>query len=394
MNEKVVITGMGVISSIGSGTKSFFQDIKAGKSGKREINSFDTAGLPCKFASIIPDEDLPPEYEGNKAQRLAYYSVDEAVNDAGISADDLHRAAVFLGSIYGDISAWENIQRNMTGGAIEISQNDYNFPLWRLTENIGEHIGCSRSEVVISTACSSADYALGLALNAIRLKRIEVAVVVGVELVSEFIFNGFSSLSSLSTHICRPFDKNRDGLMLGEGAGTMIVESYSHAKKRGAHIHSELAGFGSSYEAYDFVSPEPRAKWRKKVIEMALQDAQISMEDVDYIKAHGTGTPLNDFVESVALKGVFKDNVYKIPISTQKSSLGHTCGACGIIEGIISILAMKENLAPPIINYEEPEDTFRYNYVKKDPFPYQINTVAQMAAGFGGSNTCIIYRGM
>ncbi|MGD9364431.1 MAG: beta-ketoacyl-[acyl-carrier-protein] synthase family protein [Desulfobacteraceae bacterium] len=392
MRDKVVITGLGAISALGQGKDVLIQGVRAGESCQAPITNFDTSEFRCKKGCLIKENNLPQGSGKDKALQLLLYAFDEAVRDAKFSGCENGKTLLLIGSIYGGIESWEKVR-------IALLRNEdfdrcalLEFPLWALTEKLKTRLGRDVTSATISTACASSDSALGIALNAIRRKKAEVAIVGGVELVSRFIFAGFNSLNSLTLTECKPFDKNRDGLVLGEGAGVLVLESASHAEKRRTRIYAELAGFGSCFDAYDLAAPEPKGHNRSISILNALQDSNTAVEEVDFIKTHGTGTLSNDRVECIALKKVFKDEMYSKPISSIKAVIGHTCGACGSLEGIISISCIQDNCIPPIANFQEPDPAFQFEYVYGMSRSHPVNTVVQLAAGFGGSNTCLIFK--
>lgn len=392
MKRKVVITGMGAICCLGRGTKAVIEATLRGKSGARLIERFDTSELRCKKGCFVDEAEFE-DTELSRGHHLLELVVEEAVKDSQFENNEEREAAVFVGSIYGCMESWEEMHDAMMGKRDEVGIGAYDaFPLWWLSTAVAKTLKTTRPVTTLSTACSSTDFALGTALYAIRDCKMDVAVVAGVELLSRFIVTGFDKLNALSLTSCRPFDKDRDGLVLGEGAGAIILESYEHAKKRGATIHAELAGFGCSFEAYDLAAPEPRGAKRSLALRNALADAEIADTEVDFIKAHGTGTPANDKVESLALKRVFGERGTQIPVSSFKSAFGHTCGACGVLEGVVSISCIRNNLIPPTVGFRETEPGMRMDMVGGQCRSHSVRTVAQMAAGFGGSNTCFILR--
>lgn len=393
MKHRVVVTGMGTITCFGKGKETLFNHVIKGDVGVRHIDRFDTSNLKCKSGCYVPEDEYDKRLDTDRAHHLLFVAADEALKDADVLDSDKKNMGIFLGSIYGGMESWENVSdyiRHINKSCHIDSFNRY--PLWALTENLSKEIGTLVAACSLSTACSSSDFALGLALNAIRDEEMDIALVGGVELLSRFIVSGFDSLNSLTLTACKPFDKNRDGLILGEGAGILIIEDYDHARKRNAHIYGEIAGFGSCYEAFDLARPEPTGKRRYTAATRALADADCLPDQISFVKAHGTGTPINDKIEILALKRIFKEKLPSIPITTYKSMIGHTCGACGAIEAIICFLCIQEGFIPPIANFKEAENESGLFFVKDYSRECKVKTILQMAAGFGGSNTSLIFR--
>lgn len=409
MKRRVVITGVGVVSPIGIGNDEFLNNLKQGVSGADFVKSFDVSSFSTQFACEVKNF-VPEDYiDKKKLKRLARFTqfalaaTKMAVESARIdfSLIDSSRVGVITGTGIGGLEIIEQEHRNLLEkGPRRISP----FLIPMIITNIvpGEiaiEYKITGPNYAVSSACASANHAIGDALNVMRSGDADVMITGGSEAaITPLGFGGFCAIKALSTRndapqkACRPFDKNRDGFVMGEGAAIFIIETLEHAIRRGAPILAELVGFGASDDAYHITAPEPHATAAAAAMEMAIKDAGISKDEIDYINAHGTSTPLNDKTETLAIKKVFGERAYKIPISSTKSMTGHLLGAAGAIELAASILCMKAGFIHPTINYETPDPECDLNYVPNKPLEQRYNCFLSNSLGFGGHNAVVIVK--
>lgn len=407
-NNRVVVTGLGVIAPNGIGKDEFWQALVEGMSGIRRISRFDTAGFTTQFAGEVNGFDPCQYIEPRKSKRmdrasmLAVAASKMAVEDArlDLSTEDRQRIGVMIGScLAGHGFILEQHDIFLSKGPMRINPFTAlaSFPD-ATASHISIELGISGPSLSIATACSSASDAIGYAFNAIRKRELDIMIMGGVDApIFPPILAAFCVMRALSTRndspqrASRPFDRLRDGFVLGEGAGMLILEELGHAKKRAAHIYGEILGFGMTCDAYDMVRPEPDGHQAARAIQLALKDAGLRTEDVDYISAHGTSTPLNDKNETKIIKQLFKERAYQIPMSSIKSMIGHLIGAAGSVELIACLLAIEHNTFPPTINYEvmDPECDLDYvpNVARKTD---KIDVVLKNSFGFGGKNSALI----
>ena len=375
MNKKrVVITGMGALTPIGNSVDEYWKNLLSGKSGAEPITKFDASLFKTKFACEVKNFDPLDHFdrkESRKYDRFAQYalvSVAEAIEDAQIPLDkiDKDRVGVIWGAGIGGLETFQNEVLNFSAGNENPRFNPFFIP--KMIADIAPGLisikyGFKGPNFATVSACASASNAMIDALNYIRLGYSDIIVTGGSEAaVTKAGIGGFNAMHALSKRnndpksASRPFDKDRDGFVLGEGAGALILESYEHAVKRGATIYAELAGGGLSADAHHMTAPHPEGLGAVKVMENCLKDAEINTEEVDIINMHGTSTPLGDVAESNAIVKVFKNHAYKMNINSTKSMTGHLLGAAGAIEAIASIMAIKHGIVPPTINHKTPDE--------------------------------------
>ncbi|MBI4356247.1 MAG: beta-ketoacyl-ACP synthase II [Candidatus Omnitrophica bacterium] len=409
--RRVVITGVGVIAPNGIGKEAFWDALAHGRSGIRRIEpeKFDASLFPTQFAGHLDGFDPTKWLDFKRAKRmertshLAVCAAKMAVQDAGldVSKEDSSRIGVIVGTaMAGQEFLVREHYRYMERGPMKINPFTAiaSFPD-APSSNISIELGVHGPSFSMATACSSASDAVGYAFNAIRKGDLDMFIMGGAEAaVFPESMAAFCMLRALSTRndapekASRPFDKLRDGFVLGEGAGILVLESLDHAKKRGVHIYAELLGFGMTCDAYHMTQPEPTGKEAARALQQALQDAKVSPDEIDYINAHGTSTPLNDKNETAVIKQVFGQRAYKIPISATKSMIGHLIGAAGSVELIASLLAIEHQVIPPTINYEVPDPECDLDYVPNQARPAKIRTVLKNSFGFGGKNSALVVR--
>ena len=407
--KRIVITGMGVVAPIGVGCRDFVNALKDGKSGASFIDTFDTTDFNVKFAGIVRNFKAEDYMDKKNARRSARFiqlgiaAAKMAIQDSGLNfeKEDKSRIGCITGTGMGGMDILEQEHTTLISkGPRRVSP--FLIPMLianMLPGEIAIEYGITGPNYTVTSACASSNHAMGDALRLLRCGDADVIITGGTEsAVTPIGVAGFCSLKALSTRnddiktASRPFDKNRDGFMIGEGAGILVFETLEHALKRGAKIYAEVLGYGASDDAYHMTAPDPEAKGAISAIEKAILDAGISKDDIDYINAHGTSTHLNDLGETIAIKKVFGNKAYKIPINSTKSMTGHLLGAAGAVEAIATVLCMKEGFIHPTINYETPDPECDLDYVPNKARQQQINCGLSNSLGFGGHNAAIVFK--
>ncbi len=407
--KRIVITGMGVVAPIGVGCRDFVNALKDGKSGASFIDTFDTSDFSVKFAGLgknFKAEDYMDKKNARRSSRfiqLGVAATKMAIHDSGLNfeKEDKSRIGCITGTGMGGMDILEQEHTTLISkGPKRVSP--FLIPMLianMLPGEIAIEYGITGPNYTVTSACASSNHAMGDALRLLRCGDADVIITGGTEsAVTPIGVAGFCSLKALSTRnddiktASRPFDKNRDGFMIGEGAGILVFETLEHALKRDAKIYAEVLGYGASDDAYHMTAPDPEAKGTVIAIEKAILDADISKDDIDYINAHGTSTHLNDLGETIAIKKVFGNKAYKIPINSTKSMTGHLLGATGAVEAIATVLCMKEGFIHPTINYETPDPECDLDYVPNKARQQQINCGLSNSLGFGGHNAAIVFK--
>lgn len=407
--KKVVITGLGVLSPIGIGKQEFTDSLREGKSGANPITAFDASNFATKFCANV--KNFVPEnfIDKKKARRMArftqmgFIAAKMAIEDSklDLSKEDLSRIGVITGTGMGGLEITEEEHSVVVEkGPRRVSP--FLIPMIitnMLPGEIAIEYGFTGPNYAVSSACASANHAIGNALRLLRYGDADIIVTGGAEAtITDLAVAGFNNIKALSTRnddiakASRPFDLNRDGFIIGEGAGIVVLETLDHALARGAKIYAELAGYGASDDAYHMTAPDPEAKSVIKALELAIKDAGISKDEVDYINAHGTSTELNDKTETLAIKTVFGERAYKIPVSSTKSMTGHLLGAAAGVEAIATILCMENGFIHPTINYETQDPNCDLDYVPNAARNQQINCAMSNSLGFGGHNATIVIK--
>ena len=411
-NRRVVVTGMGALTPIGLTVDEFWDGMMNGRSGARTITSFDTDGLRVDFACQLKDFDAEDYLDRKQVRRMDPFcqygliAADAAIRDAGLEGDDMSqrdkdRTGVVYGSGIGGMQTFrDQAEFFMETGERKVSP----FFIPMLIPDIAsgqiamQHGFRGPNHAVVS-ACATGNHNIGDAYRMIREGDMDRAVCGGTDAcVTKLGVAGFASMRALSTrtddpeHASRPFDAKRDGFVMGEGAGALIVESLEHARKRDAPIYAEVLGVGMSADAHHLTAPDPDGGGVQLALRRVLENAQIDATDVDYINAHGTSTPLGDEAETKALKQVFGDHAYEMNVSSTKSMTGHLLGAAGAVEAIASILAVRNGVVPPTINFEEKDPDCDLNYTFNEPQERDVRVALSNAFGFGGHNTSVAFR--
>ena len=411
--RRVVVTGLGTINPLGKTVEEYFSNLDKGVSGARLITSFDTTLFKTRFACTVEDFD-PSRYgierkELRRIDRFAQFAMAAAATalaDSGLDLQkiDLDRAGVILGSGIGGIeSLTEGIMDYCAGGCIP------RFSPFLITKMISDmapglisiKYGFAGPNYTTTSACASSSHAMGDALNLIRLGKADIILTGGAEApVSVPSIGGFDASKALSTNndeyatASRPFDRTRDGFVMGEGSAVLVFEELEHALARGARIYAEVAGAGMSADAYHITAPLPDGSGAVKVMRLALEDAGLRPEDVDYINVHGTSTPLGDVAELKAVKSLFGEYAYKLNISSTKSMHGHLLGAAGAVEALTCIHAIRDSIVPPTINfrYEDPDIDYNLNLTLNKAQKRTVKVALNNTFGFGGHNSCLVFK--
>lgn len=407
MNNRVVITGLGMVTPIGIGKKNFWESLINGNCGIDKISYFDTTEYPTKIAAEVKDFDftnyLSPK-EANRMDKSTQFAIVAtmlALEDSKliISGGDPYSVGVIIGSGIGGISTFEKQHRILLErGPRRVSP--FFVPMMISNTSAGEiaiKIGAKGPNGIITTACASSTHAIGLAFKLLRQGDAQVIISGGTEAaISPMALAGFCSMRALSTQnknprcASRPFDKERDGFVIGEGAGILILETLEHAKKRKANIYAEILGFGMTADAYHVTAPAPDGEGAFRAMKIALEDAKIEPAQVDYINAHGTSTPLNDKFETLSIKKTFGEHAYNLKVSSNKSMTGHLLGASGGVEAIATALTIKEDIIPPTINYNHPDPDCDLDYVPNKAERKLVKYALSNSFGFGGHNGVLV----
>ena len=408
--RRVVVTGMGTVNALAHDIENTWQAIKAGKSGIAPISLFDTTDFACTVAGEVKNFDPSLWMDKKEARKLARFSqfamaaAAQALEDSGLDkgCGDPERVGVILGNGIGGYEVTEEGVRNLAERGPK-GVAPMTIPKLISNEgpaNVAIKYGFYGPCYCVVTACASATDAIGAALNSIRIGQSDVVVTGGMEAaITPFGIAGFLRLTALSTKYndtptaaSRPFDRDRDGFVMGEGAGILVLEELEHALKRGAPIYAEVAGYGISCDAFHLTSPDATGEGPARSMRLALQDAGMEPSQIDYLNAHGTSTPTNDPLETMAIKKAFGDHAYKMPISSTKSMTAHMIGGAGGMEAILSILAMKNGFIPPTINLENPDEACDLDYVPNTGRKAELKAVMSDNLGFGGHNGTVIFR--
>jgi len=398
-SHRVVVTGLGVVSSVGIGKDEFWKSLINGKSGISNVTSFDTKEFRCHYGGEIKNFNSEEFIDKRKTRflgrtsQLAISAASLALKDSSISLKNINKekTGVFMGTTMGERPLEESIDTLIREGAekmdkIKILQASAN----NIPANIAYYFKFQGPNYLIPTACAAGNYAIGYGADLIRKGDIDYAVAGGADSFSKLAFSGFHRLYAMAPDKCQPFDKNRKGMLVGEGAGILFLESLDSALKRKADIYTEILGYGISCDAFHITTPHTGGI--EKAILKALKDAGVEKEEVDYICSHGTGTPNNDKTECSAIKNIFRENYKTIPVSSIKSMLGHPMGAASAIEAIACCLAVKEDTIPPTINFETPDPECDIDCVPNKARKKRVRIALNNGFAFGGNNSCLVVK--
>ena len=409
MERRVVITGLGVVSPVGSSVTKFWENLTAGKSGIGRITKFDPEGFPVQIAGEVKDFDPLEYFEKKEVRRtdpfiqFAVGAAVQAVKDAGLEEFDVdkNRVGVLIGSGIGGLTTIEEQHRILLEkGPRRISPFCVPMEIINMASGlVSIRFGYKGPNISVVTACATGTHAIGEAYRTIQYGDADVMVAGGAEsCITPLSVAGFAAAKALSTRndepekASRPFEKNRDGFVMGEGAGIVILEELEHAKRRGAKILAEVVGYGTSGDAYHMTAPAPEGEGAARAMANALKDAGVKPEEIDYINAHGTSTKFNDLFETMAIKRVFGEHAYRVKISSIKSMIGHLLGAAGGVEVISSVMTLQTGVIPPTINYEEPDPECDLDYTPNRAVKADVRYVLKNSFGFGGTNACLVLK--
>jgi len=409
VKHRVVVTGIAPISPVGIGKDRFWDSLLHGKSGISSITRFDASDLPTRIAGEVQEFNPNDYFERKESRRLdrftqfAVAGARMAVEDAqlNLSDEDPTQVGVIFGSGIGGMETFEQQAKVMAErGPQRVSPLFVPMMIGNMAAGqISITLGLKGPNLTVVNACATGTNAVGEAFKLLQRGGAEVVVTGGTEAsVTKLAFAGFCSMRAMTTYndeperASRPFDKTRNGFVLGEGAGVLILETLEHAQARGATIYAEVVGYGCTADAHHITAPSPEGDGAAEAMEIALRDANLFPEDVDYINAHGTSTELNDQLETLAIKKVFKEQAYKVAISSTKSMTGHLLGAAGAIEAIVMAMSIQKNKIPPTINLHEPDPECDLDYVPNQAREMDVNVTLSNSLGFGGHNATIVFK--
>jgi 3-oxoacyl-[acyl-carrier-protein] synthase II len=401
--ERVVVTGLGAVNAVARSVTEFSAALRAGRCGIGPVTLFDTTDfrthVGAEVRGFAAREAIPREFPIKRMSRsdcMAFAATLEALRDAGLfplPGGLRAETGVVIGGGAGGMLECEPVYRDCLLGAERAPAFSAfsGFNCASSADRIASHLGLMGPKTTFMTACSSGATAVGFAGDLIRNRLAPVVVCGGTEPLCRVTYAAFNALQAVDPERCRPFDRNRRGLSLGEGAGILILESLAHARRRGARIHAELLGYGVSCDAHHMTAPEPEGAGAALAMRRALENAGVAAGQVDYVNAHGTGTPANDPMETRAIKAVFGERARAVPVSSTKSMIGHTLGAAGAIEAVVSVLAIRDRFIPPTIHHEEPDPQCDLDYVPGTARPADPHVVLSNSFAFGGNNTALVF---
>ncbi|HWT77405.1 MAG TPA: beta-ketoacyl-[acyl-carrier-protein] synthase family protein, partial [Candidatus Methylomirabilis sp.] len=402
MNRRVAVTGMGIVTAHGIGKAVNWEQTIAGASALRPITLFDVSQYKTKRAGQLVELPPPPWRRSrssrlDRASTLLYHAFSEALLESGLSEEAWRSPPIVaLGTTLGGMASGERYHASYVRRGPSLARPSalvdhlaHCQPL-----HLMEEFSIPGTPRVYSNACASGANAVGYGFRAVRAGQADVALCGGYDPLCEFVFAGFHSLQALTVELCRPFDRNRSGLAIGEGAGILVLEPWELAQARGARVLGEIVGYGESNDAYHMTRPDPNGSVAALAIQRALADAGIDSEAVDYVNAHGTGTPFNDAAEAAALTDVLGSRAAEVPISSTKSMIGHLLGGAGAVEGILTVLALKERWLPPNVNFETPDPECDLRIICKAEQPGRMRVALSNSFGFGGANATLAFRAL
>ena len=398
---RAAVTGLGIVASIGQDGPVFWKNLLEGICGIQPITLFDASAYRTKKAAEVKEFEprryfSPRQLERmSRCDQLGMKAVREAALESGLDwrKEDRERVGIFVGGGAGGIFSAEKYRKEMLQKGWRKTPPTLLLPFSTsaITDAIAEEYGILGPRATIATACSSSATAIGCGLDAIRSGEVDVGIVGGSESLSEVTFGGFNSLRSVDEEYCRPFDLNRKGLSLGEGAAFLILEEAEHARKRGAKIHAGLLGYGLSGDGQHMTAPDPEGRGAARAMQEALRDAGVGVDEVDYINAHGTATPANDAAETKAIRILFGERAGKIPVSASKSMIGHCLGAAGALEAVATVLAIRDDRIPPTIHYQTPDPQCDLDVVPNQAREALVKVALSNSFAFGGNNTALVF---
>ena len=396
---RIVITGVGLITSIGAGRETFWKALLAGCSGISPVASFDTSEFPSHLGGEVHDFSPEPYLrrqppgELGRASQMAVAAARLAIEDSGLdlASSNLRRAGVSMGTTSGEPWFVERYNDIRKADGLDAIPGDVlrKYPSNVIPTNIAIEFGLRGPCLMIPTACAAGNYAIGYAFDLLRAGRVDAMLAGGADAFSRITYMGFARLGAIAKERCQPFDKNRKGMVPGEGAAVLVLEPADRAAARGAEVYAEVLGYGLSCDAHHMTAAHPEGQGAMRAMSNALRDSKLTTDDVDYLSAHGTGTPTNDRIESIAVRSLFGPRAPKVPMSSIKSMIGHTMGAASAIEAVACSLALSTGMIPPTINFEEPDPEFDLDYVPNQARCSNPRVVLNNAYAFGGNNASL-----
>jgi 3-oxoacyl-[acyl-carrier-protein] synthase II len=400
VTSRIAVTGLGLVTPIGAGRREVWEGLLAGRSGFAPVESFDTTAFTTHLGAEVRGFDPAPWVRRQdaaalgRASQLAIAAARMALEDAGLDPEAVapERAGIAMGTTSGEPREVERFDDRFLAGELDQVGPEFIslYPCHMIAAHVARELGFAGPNTMIPTACAAGNYAIANAVDMLRAGRADVMLAGGADAFSRITYTGFHRLGAIAPERCQPFDKNRKGMIPGEGAAVLVLESLERAAARGARIYAELAGYGLSCDAHHMTAAHPEGAGAARAMERALADAGAAPEEVSYISAHGTGTPTNDRLEILAVKRVFGAAARRTPMSSIKSMIGHTMGAASAIEAAVCALAVAENRIPPTMNLEEPEEELDFvpNTARELPVRLAMNN----AYAFGGNNASVLLR--
>lgn len=404
MTDRVVVTGIGAVTSVGEGRQQMWDALLAGRSGIGPVESFDTGAYSVHLGGEVRDfeparhlRNLNPEQLG-RASQMACAAARLALSDAGLDpapeGEAAERCGVAMGTTSGEPREVERFNDSFV--AERLSEVDRRFialyPCHTIAASVAAEVGFAGPNAMLPTACAAGNYAVAHACDVLRAGRSDIMLAGGADSFSRITYTGFARLGAIAPERCQPFDRERKGMIPGEGAAVLVLEPLAKARRRGARIYAEVAGYGLSCDAHHMTGAHPEGDGARRAMEAALERSGLRAEEVDYVSAHGTGTPTNDRLETIAFHRVFGDEARRVPVSSIKSMLGHTMGAASAIEAAVCSLAVSEGRIPPTINFEEPDPDCDLDVVPNEARELPVRVAMNNAYAFGGTNASVIFR--
>jgi 3-oxoacyl-[acyl-carrier-protein] synthase II len=400
MKPAIAVTGLGLVTPIGAGREEVWEGLLAGRCGFAPVESFDTRAFSVHLGAEVRSFDAEPYARRldpralGRASLLAVAAARMALEDAGVEPSALapERAGVAMGTTSGEPREVERFDDRYLAGELDRVGAEFIslYPCHMIAAHVARELGFAGPNAMIPTACAAGNYAIAHAMDLLRAGCADLMLAGGADAFSRITYTGFARLGAIAPERCQPFDRNRKGMIPGEGAAVLVLEPLSRARARGARVYAELAGYGLSCDAHHMTAAHPEGDGAARAMERALADAGAAPADISYISAHGTGTPTNDRLETLAVKRVFQDAARRPPISSIKSMIGHTMGAASAIEAAVCALAVAEDRIPPTMNLEEPEDDL--DYVPNAARDHRVRLAMNNAYAFGGNNASVILR--
>lgn len=393
--EPVVITGLGILSALGPDLQAFAAGLRSGRTGIRRMTLFDASDCRSELAGECAEPIFPSSLalpsRTSRPDRFGLRAALDAVADAGLSPEGLAGAGLIFGTGTGGAADTEDYLRQLLAGELGAPGQLISHQPSAVTDLVARVLGLGGPRSTVMTACSSSALAISQARDLIQLGRAEIMLAGGAEGLCRLTSAGFGALRATSPELCRPFDVDRKGLNLGEGAAVLVLESESHARRRGARIHARLLGSGLTCDAHHMTAPHPEGEGALRAMRLALHDAGLSPEALGYINAHGTGTPHNDAAESTAVSRLLGERRRAVPMSSIKSMVGHTLGAAGAIEAVASIVALTHCFLPPTVNLMTPDPAFELDFIPGAAREQQVDVVLSSSFAFGGNNAALVF---